>query len=315
MDDGEYVVVERKKDSRTSTAKKTGRNKEEIIENESDLLTEKACRSNDTFLTLGKPLKRSKTTKSLMESKNSTSSKTITILDNREDRPKEGGASMDTEVHVSPNLKKTSESPQNVSASHKTTRSKIPVRKRRGPKLTFNLPKSASRTRKISNNSGSKKARYRKTPVGRKVLRKADAVDADAKSVDGLEERGSSSEDLVEGKVFYCCCSHRSRLNVYIVVCLLCVNQSLLMPEIYQHLTIHQYINHITIYQHLIIHQPSRRSHIGLRCEIVWIYLVFCMLYAACKSVFTDCKDISTLDYINHLDMATTTTTKSWSPM
>ena len=41
-----------------------------------------------------------------------------------------------------------------------------------------------------------------------------------------------------------------------------------------------------------------------------------CLLCAVCKSVFTDCRDISTLYYINHhLDMVTTTTTKSWSPM
>ena len=40
-----------------------------------------------------------------------------------------------------------------------------------------------------------------------------------------------------------------------------------------------------------------------------------CLLCAVCKSVFTDCRDISTLYYVNHLDMVTTTTTKSWSPM
>ena len=40
-----------------------------------------------------------------------------------------------------------------------------------------------------------------------------------------------------------------------------------------------------------------------------------CLLCAVCESVFTDCRDISTLCYINHLDMVTTTTTKSWSPI
>ena len=40
-----------------------------------------------------------------------------------------------------------------------------------------------------------------------------------------------------------------------------------------------------------------------------------CLLCAVCKSVFTDGGDISTLYYIDHLDMVTSTTTKSWSPM
>ena len=40
-----------------------------------------------------------------------------------------------------------------------------------------------------------------------------------------------------------------------------------------------------------------------------------CLLCAVCKSVFTDCRDISTIYYINHLDMVTITTIKSCSPM
>jgi hypothetical protein len=32
-----------------------------------------------------------------------------------------------------------------------------------------------------------------------------------------------------------------------------------------------------------------------ITCEIVWIY---CLLCAVCKSIFTDCRDISTLYYI-----------------
>ena len=89
---------------------------------------------------------------------------------------------------------------------------------------------------------------------------------------------------------------------IYLVFCVLYVNQFLLIPEIYQHSITSTILTWL---------RPPRPSH-GLRCEIDWIYLVFC---AVCKSVFTDCRDIPTLYYLNHLDMVTTTTTKSWSPM
>ena len=46
----------------------------------------------------------------------------------------------------------------------------------------------------------------------------------------------------------------------------------------------------------------------------VVIWFLVRLLCAACRSVFTAGRDIST-HYINHLDMVTTTTTKSWSPM
>ena len=82
---------------------------------------------------------------------------------------------------------------------------------------------------------------------------------------------------------------------IYLVFCVLYVNQSLLIAEIYQHS-----ITSTT----LTCLRPPRPSH-GLRCEIVRIYfLVFCV--AVCKSVLTDCRDISTLYYTNHLDMAVT---------
>ena len=54
-----------------------------------------------------------------------------------------------------------------------------------------------------------------------------------------------------------------------LVFCVLYVNQSLLIAEIYQHSITSTTLTWL---------RPPRPSH-GLRYEIVWIYLVFCVLY------------------------------------
>ena len=91
---------------------------------------------------------------------------------------------------------------------------------------------------------------------------------------------------------------------IYLVFRVLHVNQSLLIAELYQ-----LSITSTT----LTWLRPPRPSH-GLRCEIVWIYIVFRVLHVNQSLLIAEIYQLS-ITYIDHLDMVTTTTTKSWSPI
>ena len=67
--------------------------------------------------------------------------------------------------------------------------------------------------------------------------------------------------------------------------------------------------------RHPVVLLRCQNKQITISTDVKYSLDLSCLLRAVCKSVFTDCRDISMLYYINHLDMVTTTTTKSWSPM
>ena len=173
-DQDDYVITDSPKEARPNTnqaAKKSNKNTpqngQEYSESIDEQLTQQACRSNqDTFLTL-----KNKPSNTIREILYKCNTKAVAI---QADTPVNAQLSNNTTT-ASSITNKSQKSPDNEAmvstnapATQKTiTRSKIPVRKKKGPKLTFQI-----RSPKVDEANAHKAERYRKTPGAKNALRK-----------------------------------------------------------------------------------------------------------------------------------------------
>ena len=204
----EYDVKERRgtaNTKKTTAAKKSTkstksrRNGKDQNDNIDEQLTQEICKSNDTFLTLKNKPKN--TIREMLH--RSINSKIVTVEDTPEHPslsaknpsvPKNPQTSLAEETLKNP-TKKFSQNETTISTkaptTKKTTTSKIPIRKRKGPKLTFqdhSRRKSSPKTEKASSDVTPQKAKYRKTPATKSGLRKAKTANAKSVDADDFEE-------------------------------------------------------------------------------------------------------------------------------
>ena len=228
-DEEEYDVRELRTGNKTTAKKltkstgatKRRRNNIDHSDNVDEQLTQEVCKSNDTFLTL-----KSKPNNTIREMLyRSTNSKTVAVEDTpgrsqlsvkNTAVPKNPQTSsavpknpqkssvMPTNPQASPDVPKNpvnvlrKSSPQNEAAistkaptTKKPNTSKIPVRKRKGPRLTFqdrSRRKSSPKIAKASNDVTPQKARYRKTPAAKSGLRKAETGDVETLEAGDFDE-------------------------------------------------------------------------------------------------------------------------------
>ena len=220
-----------KKLTKSTGATKRRRNNTDHSDNVDEQLTQEVCKSNDTFLTLkSKPsntiremLYRSTSSKTVavedtpgrsqLSVKNTAVPKNPQTSSAVSKNPQTSSAVpknpqkssvMPTSPQASPDVPKnpvndtTKSSPQNETAistkaptTKKPNTSKIPVRKRKGPRLTFqdrSRRKSSPKIGKASNDVTPQKARYRKTPAAKSGLRKAETADVETLEAGDFDE-------------------------------------------------------------------------------------------------------------------------------
>ncbi|XP_028409216.1 centromere protein C-like [Dendronephthya gigantea] len=201
----EYTVTDHVKESRSKKAsnnKEERSNSRESSENVEELLTQEVCKRSGTFLTLKKP-------KNTLKGILSRSTGNATVDDTHEE-PKTSSHSASKNPETSRGEKavqvqKSKVSPEievvsttSSQSTKKATRSRIPVRRKKGVKLTFQVRsrrKSSPKT-KSPEDQTSAKTQYRKTPGAKKGQRKTTAGHVETEDA----ETGDAENDNADGQ-------------------------------------------------------------------------------------------------------------------